>query len=181
MKQVFEQALGAAWPRLPEITRRIHTVDPSITLGGEAQVEGAENAAGRWIARIFGLPEAAGNVPVKVVIESDGEAEHWARHYPTRTLRSVMTAADPARSTVEEWMGPLRFRLKLVGSSEGIDLVPQAVSFRGLPLPLWFLPKIMATERASPDGRHLFDVHVSLGPFGRLAHYRGWLRPVAAT
>ena len=179
--QLFERALGAAWPMLPEITRRIHMADPAIILDGEAHVEGGENTAGRAIARLFGFPEAASNVPVKVVIESDGVTEQWARHYPTRTMRSVMTAADPARSTVEEWMGPFRFRLRLVGSPEGIDLVPEAVTFRGLPLPLWVLPTIVATERASAEGRHLFDVRVSLWPFGRLVHYRGWLKPVAAT
>ena len=179
--QLFERALGTAWQSLPEITRRIHLADPSVILAGEAQVEGAENAAGRFIARIFGFPEAARNVPVRVVIEGDGEAEQWARHYPTRTMRSVMTAPDPARSTVEEHMGPFHFRLKLLGSPEGIDLVPEAVSFRGLPLPLWVLPAITATERASADGRHLFNVHVSLAPFGRLVHYRGWLKPVAVT
>ena len=179
--QLFERALGAAWPLLPEITRRIHMADPSIILDGEAHVEGADNAAGRFIARLFGFPEAASNVPVKVVIEGDGETEQWARHYPTRTMRSVMTAADPARSTVEEWMGPFRFRLRLMGSPEGIDLVPEAVTFRGLPLPLWVLPTIVATERASAEGRHLFDVLVSLWPFGRLVHYRGWLKPVTAT
>ena len=179
--QLFERALGAAWRDLPEITRRIHMTDPSVILAGEAQVEGAENAAGRFIARIFGFPEGARDVPVKVVIESDGETERWARHYPTRTMRSVMTAADPAHSTVEERMGPFHFRLRLAGSRDGIDLVPEAVSFRGLTLPLWILPAITATERASADGRHLFDVHVSLPPFGRLVHYRGWLKPVAAT
>ena len=70
--QLFERALGAAWQDLPEITRRIHIADPSVILAGEAQVEGAENAAGRFVARIFGFPEAAHDVPVKVVIESDG-------------------------------------------------------------------------------------------------------------
>ena len=78
-------------------------------------------------------------------------------------------------------MGPFHFRLRLVGSPDGIDLVPEAVSFRGLTLPLWILPAITATERASADGKHLFDVRVSLPPFGRLVHYRGWLKPVAAT
>ena len=40
--QLFERALGTAWQDLPEITRRIHTADPSVILAGEAQVEGAE-------------------------------------------------------------------------------------------------------------------------------------------
>lgn len=177
-QQVFERVLGpAAWAALPDITRQIHRAIPSVILEGQADIDGAEMALGRVIARVFGFPEAGQGVPVRVAIESDGVAERWARHYPTRTMRSVMTAADPSRSTVEEWMGPFRFRLRLSGSAQGIDLVPEGVSFHGLPLPFWLLPKIVATERASADGRHLFDVAVSLWPVGRLVHYRGWLKP----
>jgi hypothetical protein len=90
-----------------------------------------------------------------------------------------MTNADGTRGTIEEHMGPFRFRLRLKGSAAGIDLIPEGVSWHGLPLPLWFLPAIDATERASADGRHLFDVRIALQPFGRLVHYRGWLRAVA--
>jgi hypothetical protein len=174
---VFERALGRSWAALPEITRRVHTPDPSIVLEGEATVQGAETAAGRLFAKAFGFPEQAEKVPVRVVIENDGAGERWARHYPTRTMRSTMTAADASVGTIEERIGPLRFRLRLDGSERGIDLVPVGVAFHGLPLPHWLLPKIAATETASEDGRHLFDVHVSLRPFGRLVHYRGWLRP----
>jgi Domain of unknown function (DUF4166) len=178
--QVFEAALGpVAWAALPAITRRIHQCIPAVVLEGEADIQGAETGPGRLMAKIFGFPEAGQGVPVRVAIASDGVAERWARHYPTRTMRSVMTKADAARSTVEEWMGPFRFRLRLVASAVGIDLVPEGVSFRGLPLPLWLLPNIIATERASEDGRHLFDVAVSLWPFGLLVHYRGWLRQQA--
>lgn len=172
---LFEAAIGEAWCHLPEITRLIHTVRPSIVLEGRANVDGAETAAGRFIAALFGFPVASQDVPVRVVIERDGLGERWARHYPTRTMRSIMTAADPRRHTVEEHMGPFRFRLKLAASEAGIDLIPEAVSWRGLPLPRWCLPRIVATERASSANKHLFDVMLSLWPFGRLVHYRGWL------
>lgn len=173
----FQTALGKAWDRLPAITRLIHTTDPSVILDGEAEVEGAESRAGWLIARAFGFPEAAAQAPVRVVIENDGTGERWARHYPTRTMRSYMTNADAAQGTIDEHMGPFRFRLKLAGGAEGINLIPAGVSWRGLPLPLWLLPAITATERASGDGRHLYDVRVALKPFGRLVHYKGWLRP----
>ncbi|MFT3987040.1 DUF4166 domain-containing protein [Aestuariivirga sp.] len=175
----FQKALGAAWQGLPAITRAIHTVDLSIILQGEAEVEGARTAIGRVIAKAFGFPEGAANVPVRVVSENDGVGERWARIYPTRTMRSYMTNADPAAGTIEEHMGPFRFVLKLAGTAQGIDLVPVRVFWHSLPLPLWLLPAIDATERASADGRHLFDVRVSLRPFGLLVHYKGWLRPVS--
>ena len=115
---------------------------------------------------------------MRVVIENDGEAERWVRIYPTRRMSSIMTRGDAVTDSIEEHMGPFRFRLGLRGSALGIDMVPEAVFWRGLRLPAWALPGIIATERASPDGRHLFDVRVTLWPVGRLVHYRGWLRPV---
>ena len=173
----FEKALGGAWATLPEITRRIHTTAASVVLEGAADIEGAETAAGRWLAKAFGFPEAGSNVPVRVVIENDGPGERWARQYPTRTMYSYMTNADQKRGTIEEHMGPFAFRLKLVGTAAGIDLVPDGWRYRWLALPNCLLPDIVASERASADGRHLFDVRVALRPFGRLVHYRGWLRP----
>lgn len=178
---LFERALGARWVLLPEVTRRIHTVDPSIVLAGEATVDGAENLFGRLLARAFGFPKTAATVPARVTIERVGETERWARRYPTRVMRSVMMAADPSRSTVEEKMGPFRFLLRLEGSALGIDMAPEVVFLWGAPLPLWILLVVVATERADADGRHLFDVHISRFLTGRLVHYCGWLRPVLPT
>lgn len=177
--QLTERVLGQAWSAIPETTRRVHSAIPGIVLDGEATIDGAETVMGRVIARLFGFPEAGNNVPVRVVIESDGQRERWARHYPARTMRSIMTNADPARGTLEEWLGPFRFRLRLDASPAGIGLTPEQVSLRGLPLPAWLLPRVSATERSDSAGRHLFDVSISLKPFGRLVHYRGWLSPAA--
>lgn len=179
---LFEQALGQGWDELPGITRAIHRATPSILLRGEADVEGAETWAGRIIAKGFGFPEAAKQVPLRVVIERRGAAEYWQRIYPTRTMRSVMTRPNATTSSIEEWLGPFRFTLALRASALGIDMVPQALRLWRLPLPLWVLPRIVATERASADGAcHLFDVHNSAPIVGRLVHYRGWLKPVSAT
>ncbi len=179
-KGLFEIALGPSWQRLPAITRHIHQARPVTVLEGVADVEGAKTAAARVLARMFSLPEAAAQVPVRTVITSDGVSERYERHYPTRRLVSVMTEADPDRGTIVEVMGPLRFTLQLKGSEQGIDLMPLSVSWRGVRLPLWLLPRIAATERASADGLHLFDVRVTLPPLGLLVHYRGWLKPVSA-
>jgi hypothetical protein len=180
-KGLFEIALGADWARLPAVTRHIHAARPVTVLEGVADVSGAEHAVGRLLARVFSLPEQASRVPVRTEIRSDGATERYERHYPGRIMVSVMAEADPLRGTIVEHMGPLRFALKLKGSEQGIDLVPLSVAWRRIPLPLALLPRIVATERADGDGRHLFDVHVSLPPFGRLVHYRGWLKPVPPT
>jgi saccharopine dehydrogenase-like NADP-dependent oxidoreductase len=174
---LFERAIGPAWAKLPPVTRRIHTIDPAVILEGEADVAGASNAAGCLIAKLFGLPPAANAVPLRVVIENVGEGERWARHYPARVMRSHMSSADPARSTVVEKMGPLRFTLELAASEAGIDMAPAAAHWGRIPLPRVLVPRIKATERADGQGRHRFDVDISVPLAGRLVHYRGWLIP----
>jgi hypothetical protein len=94
-------------------------------------------------------------------------------------MKSVMTAADPAAHTLEEHFGSFRFRLRLQADSRGIDMIPETAFWRSIRLPHAFLPAVTARERASADGRHLFDVEIAMKPFGRLVHYRGWLRPVS--
>jgi hypothetical protein len=122
--EVFRQALGSAWQVLPQITRDIHMATPSIRLVGEAAVLGAENRAGALIARLFGFPEAGQRVPVPVIVESDGVRERWARHYPTRVMKSVMASANGQASTVEEWLGPF------TSTSSWWEVRPASTSFR---------------------------------------------------
>ena len=172
---VFEQALGTRFAQLPIVTRTIHRPDPVSIFEGIADVDGAQNWAGRLLVRLFGFPGHARGGGVRVVIEAmpDG-SERWARVYPDRTMRSVMAAPDPVGGTVEEHFGGLRFRLRLDATRDGLTLTPTAAWWRAVRLPLWLLPRIAATERAKGN-RHLFDVAVSLPLIGRLVHYRGYL------
>ena len=177
--QLFEAAMGPLHELLPATTRAIHRPEPALVLTGLAYATGAENAAGRLVARAFGFPPGGEGVPVRVVIERRDDHERWARVYPERTMRSHMSTPDPARGTIEERFGAFRFRLKITGRKDGLNLDPVHAAWGGIPLPRLFLPQVRATERVSPEGRHLFDVAISLWPFGRLVHYKGWLSPPA--
>jgi len=173
---LFEQVLGDRFERLPAVTRAIHRPDPVLLLDGTADVDGAETRAGRTLARLFSFPGHARGAKLRVVIEADPDgSEAWTRVWPDRTMRSVMTAPDPAGGTVEERFGSLRVRLRLDADDAGLTLTPLAARWRALPLPLWLF-RIAASERADCD-RHLFDVAIALPLVGRLVHYRGSLRP----
>ena len=171
----FKRALAERFAELPTVTQAIHLPDPILLLAGVANVDGAETPAGRWIAGLFGFPEAARDVPLHVTIEvtSDG-TERWARVYPTRVMRSVMTDPDPKRHTVHERFGAFRFRLRLDADSRGLTLTPEAGWWHGLRLPLALLPRIAARESVDQE-RHLFDVTIGLPMVGRLVRYRGHL------
>lgn len=177
--QLFEAAMGPLYELLPATTRAIHRPEPALVLTGLAYATGAENAAGRLVARAFGFPPGGEGVPVRVVIERRDDHERWARVYPERTMRSHMSTPDPAQGTIEERFGAFRFRLRITGRKDGLDLDPVHAAWGGIALPRLFLPQVRATERVSPEGRHLFDVAISLWPFGRLVHYKGWLSPPA--
>lgn len=172
---LFRQALGAAFDALPPETRAIHSPAPVLVLDGAADVEGAATAAGRGLARLFGLPAAARAVPLRVVIEAEADGgELWRRVYPGSVMESRMAAADPAAPSVEERFGVVRFKLALEASAAGIDMRLAGVRLGGVTLPRFVWSHIVATERAGA-GRHLFDVAISLPLIGRLVRYRGWL------
>jgi len=172
---LFERALGGRFDALPPATKAIHRPDPVLLLDGIADMDGAESRAGRLIARLMGFPGPARDAKLRVVIEANRDGgENWARVYPDRVMRSVMAAPDAERGTVEERFGSLRVRLRLDADKTGLALTPVAATWRTIPLPLWLLPRIAASERAAGD-RHLFDVSVSRPLLGRLVHYRGSL------
>jgi len=173
---VFEQALGPRFALLPPVTQAIHRPDPVLSLEGAADVDGAETGIGRLLARLMGFPGQERGAPLRVVIEagSDG-TERWARVYPDRVMRSTLARPNPARGTIEEQFGDLRFRLKLEADQTGLTMTPTAAWWRAIRLPLWLLPAIAASERADGE-RHLFDVAIALPLIGRLVHYHGWLK-----
>jgi hypothetical protein len=90
-------------------------------------------------------------------------------------MRSIMARPDPARGTVEEQFGDLRFRLRLAADETGLTMTPTAAWWRAIRLPLWLFPAIAASEHTDGE-RHLFDVTIALPLIGRLVHYRGWLK-----
>jgi saccharopine dehydrogenase-like NADP-dependent oxidoreductase len=174
---VFVEALGPALFTLDPVTQDIHQPEPTLLYAGVTDVEETESRLGRWFAGLFGLPESARNVPVRVVIEArpDG-TERWTRHYPTRVMQSSFADADPDSCTIEERFGHFRFRLRLDPVADGLALVPLAGWWHGLQLPSFLIPRVSARESA--NGRnHLFDVSIALPLIGRLVRYHGALLP----
>jgi saccharopine dehydrogenase-like NADP-dependent oxidoreductase len=174
---VFEQALGPeVWKKLPQTTRSIHQTRPGIVLKGEATVTGAATGLGRFVARLFGFPPAGENVPVSVVIESDGASESWRRQFGDKIMASTMTVAKDHPQSVEEHFGPFSFRLKLEAGAHGLTMKMDGIRIGPVTLPNVLKPEISAEERVDDLGRHCFNVRIAKSPFGLLVHYRGWLQ-----
>jgi hypothetical protein len=172
-KPLYRRVMGEAFDRLSQVTRRLHRGRPAVIAIGEVEVTPAANALGRLMARMFGLTQAAGKQPVRVVIESRDGREHWTRFFGDKPMRSSMSAVPG--HLIEEQFGPCRIRMRLVVKPGGLDMERVSGGLWGVPLPGFLLPQIRATERVDEYRRHAFDVEITAPLAGRLVAYKGWL------
>ncbi len=172
-KPLYRRVMGEGFDRLPEVTRRLHRGRPAVIAIGEAEVMPATGMLGRLVARAFGLPRAAGKVPVRVVIESRDGREHWTRFFGANPMRSTMSAAPG--NLIEEQFGPFSLRMRLVVKPGGLDMERVSGRLWGIPLPGFLLPQVRASERVDEYRRHAFDVEIVAPLAGRLVAYKGWL------
>ncbi|MDP3315760.1 MAG: DUF4166 domain-containing protein [Devosia sp.] len=172
-KPLYRRIMGEGFDRLPEVTRRLHRGRPAVIAIGEAEVTPATTILGRFVARTFGLPGAAGRVPVRVVIESRDGREQWTRFFGDSPLRSIMTAVPG--NLIEERFGPFSLRMRLVVKPGGLDMERVSGRLWGVPMPGFLLPQVRATERVDEYRRHAFDVEIAAPLAGRLLAYKGWL------
>ncbi|HEY4251582.1 MAG TPA: DUF4166 domain-containing protein [Roseomonas sp.] len=177
---LFQRLLGARAATLPAAVAAAHAVPGFLALEGVGEVEGAATLPGRLIARLFRLPRAGQAMPLRVEMRATADGgEVWQRFWPGVTTRSVLRAADPASRTLDEAFGPFRARLRCDADTRGLTLTVVGGRFLGIPLPRALLPRSVATEAVDAEGRFTFDVPIALPLVGRLAHYRGWLKPLA--
>lgn len=176
---LFQRLLGARSEVLPMPIRTAHGVRGFLALEGIGEAEGATTLPGRLLAWLFRLPRAGRALPLRVemrMTEDGGEA--WHRIWPGVTMRSVLGGADSASSTLDEVFGPFRARLRCDVDARGLTLTVVGGRFLGIPIPRALLPQSVATEAVDAEGRFTFDVPIALPLVGRLAHYRGWLKPL---
>jgi hypothetical protein len=173
---LFARALGDGFARLPAAVRAGHLVDERLVLAGRASVTGAASRGARLVARLFGLPTTAADVPVAVEMRADRDGEIWTRSFGGRAFRSRL-APGRRRGRVRERFGPFTFDLALTARADGLDLEVVGGRFGPLPLPRPLVPVSRARERVDAQGRFCFDIPVTLPAVGLLVHYRGWLVP----
>ncbi|PWR20548.1 SDR family oxidoreductase [Zavarzinia compransoris] len=170
---LFRQALGEAFDRLPPVLRDLHTVIAERRWCGRAQVERGTGLLSRLAARLLGLPPAAADVAVEVLMTRRGDHEIWRRDFGGKRFRSVL---GPGRPVVERF-GLLRFTLNLLAGDGALHFPVGAGRVLGLPLPRALLPVSETAETVDDQGRACFDVAIRLPLAGFVIRYRGWLRP----
>lgn len=177
---VFRQALGeAAFAALPAPLVALHAGEGPPVWRGSACIEAGTHPLARLVRRFIGLPPAGSDVPVTVTIEritgADGEAELWTRNFGGKRFMSRLSV--DGRGELEEAFGPVRFRLGVAASGDGLALPVTGARCLGIPVPRILLPRSEAREFVDEQGRFRFDIKLSLPFVGLLTHYRGWLVP----
>jgi hypothetical protein len=178
---LYRRVLGARFEQMPAALRELHDMNNGDAQG-LAQIDGAANALGRLIARLFRFPHSASDVPTTVRFTSRDGRETWQRDFAGHRFKSIqhMGAGRWAGLLVERF-GPVAFAMQVPVSAQGLDLKIVAGTFLGVPLPRFCFPVIDAGERVDAQGRFRFDVEIGLRVIGRLVRYRGWLEPGPST
>jgi len=169
-------SLGPAFDSLPDAIQRMHATPGTLRLVGEAAVEGAETAPGRWIARVFGFLPAADAVPVAVEMAATPEGEDWTRSFGGRRFRSRMRPHERP-GFIREGFGPFAFDLALSAGPDALRMRVEGWRIGRMPLPRRLAPRSHAEETVDAAGRFHFEVPISVPLVGRLVRYSGWLVP----
>ncbi|MDJ0946115.1 MAG: DUF4166 domain-containing protein [Kiloniellales bacterium] len=175
MAPFYRLLLGRGFESLPEPIRQLHDVSDEAVARGRCRIRRGAHPLSRLIGRLFGLPPAGDNLPVKVRFLPQSGGERWYRRFGTHRLASHQVPAGRPGWMFESF-GPGRFLIELAAGSEGLTLALRGVRLLGLPLPRPLWPRIRAGERVE-EGRFVFDVEIALPVAGLLIHYHGHLRP----
>lgn len=171
---LFQQALGAAFFRLPESLRRLHASRGRARYAGRARVERGSGPAARLCAWMTRLPPAGEDVALVVDFDCNPRLETWSRDFGGRAMRSAVTLRD---GLLRERLGPLQFRFALHANDGAIWWTVAGVRLLGVvPLPASLFDGVRCREYER-DGRYHFEVDASLPVAGRIIRYGGWLEP----
>lgn len=171
---VFQQALGAAFFRLPERVRALHSLRGRARYAGRCTIERGRNPVARLCAALAGLPPARQDVPTTVEFTCDPRRERWQRDFGGARMASTLRFKD---GLLRERLGPMQFRFALHANNGAIWWnVAGARLFGLLPLPAALFEGVRCREREHAQ-RYEFMVEAAMPVIGRIIRYEGWLEP----
>jgi hypothetical protein len=177
---LFERILGTRWNELPEELRALHEGSTTQVANGVATVVRGKGWLARLVAGLFGFPQSASDVPIRVSFQPSWTHERWTRRFGEREFHSVLSAgAGSEEGLLIERFGPFHIALALVWEAPRLKFIVRHWRLGPLPLPLWLAP-ISETHESGEHGRFNFDVGISHPIAGLLVRYHGWLAPQEA-
>lgn len=175
---LFGRALGPALARYQAPVRALHTVSDATVVFGHSDIRRGSGLVARLVGWLFGFPPAGRRMPTTITVVATGLTEIWYRRfagYPI--LTHLQPAPASGRPTVtERFRFGVAFDLALLEREGRLRFELTGMRVGGLPMPRILWPVLKAEERAE-RGAFYFDIDIGLHGFGRLIHYRGWVRP----
>lgn len=168
---IYPRIMGDEFETLAPIVRRFHGVSGMHRYEGEVSIEGATSLLGRLVAWLGRLPSTAPAARFSFTIDATPAREIWTRYFPSRTMRSVLTADG---DQLTERLGMFRLRFNLMSDNGHLRMQLLRITALGVPCPRWLFPKVVAEERGS-DGRFHFDIRMHVPFAGQVVRYRGYL------
>jgi Domain of unknown function (DUF4166)/Saccharopine dehydrogenase NADP binding domain len=176
--RLYQRVLGDAWMQLAAEVRAMHAAPGNAR--GRASVERGTGLASQAVARLFGFPRAATDIPVEVTFTDtvgDVASETWRRRFGEGSFSSEQSlGAGRDDGLIVERFGPFKFGLAVVVENGRLNLVVRRWSAFGVPMPQVLAPTGVAYEYAE-GGRFRFHVKIALPVIGLIVRYRGFLVP----
>lgn len=174
---LYQQLLGSAFASLPPRLQALHAAGAPQRWHGRAEVRRGRGLLARLLARAFGFPPAATDVPLTVEFATDPRGERWTRTFGGRRFSSWQSRGRGRNAwLLVERFGLIRVAMALVVDGDRLRLLPRRWSCLGIPLPKALLPG-GATYETERDGRFVFDVEIAAPWVGLIVAYRGSLQP----
>jgi len=174
---IYQQILGSAYQKLPPQLQTIHKGKAPQKWSGSAQVSVGTNPLAVLTAKIIGLPQKAGNIPVSVNFTTKSGIQRWERDFNGSKFTSFQKlGAGRNDQLLLEQFGPITIALALIINDKKLFLVPRSWQFLGIPLPKFLLPSEASFEEER-DGLFRFDVTMKVPIIGLIVAYKGTLSP----
>ncbi len=175
---LFEQVMGPDFSELHTAVQRFHRLSGRHALAGWVETQAPTNPLAKLLAWYLGSPRQAASGPIRLELDVGRDAETWARHFPSQTMRSALRRHG---HFIEERLGGSRLQFGLRANEPGLlTMELKSMGFLGIPCPRWWLPSIVAEERGEEE-RLYFKVRATLPVIGLLAHYQGHLTLTSET
>ena len=176
---LYPRLLGKSWRRLDDAIRRLHPHAGAIVQAvGVFHVRGGTNPLTRTLAWLAQLPAVGKNVEVRLLVTALEDGEERRRWFGARPLASLQSMRSDGLLAEQVGIVEMRFRLEVASGALHYLTRSAALCFGSLriPLPLWFSPRVKASERPLGNPDHVYvTVEVILPVLGRLISYEGKL------
>jgi len=172
---LYEKALGSAYSDLAQPLQDLHRIGRRREFHGRCKVTRGRNPLSQLIAFIFGLPQAANDIPVRVVLSERDGIETWERFFDGRRMISTQEyGKGRAEKLITERFGPVAIYIAVLVEDGKMVLKTKGWSVFGITLPRFLVPGGEVYEHDA-DGRFNFHVDLVAPLIGRMVKYEGWL------